>query len=138
MIEAGYGFPSVVHPTAYVEPSAKFSPGVQVFPLAYVGSEVEVGFGSIVNTGVIVSHECILGDIVNISARLESVTKLYNVGIIISERVKEQLGNAFETRFIDKVALKGKNESINIYEVYEHEPEKIKEMKRKMCGKNLQ
>jgi acetyltransferase EpsM len=67
LIEAGFGFPTVVHPTAYVEPTAKLAPGVQVFPLAYVGSEVEVGFGSIVNTGAIVSHECVLGDIVNIS-----------------------------------------------------------------------
>jgi len=67
LIEAGFGFPTVVHPTAFVEPTAKLAPGVQVFPLAYVGSEVEVGFGSIVNTGAIVSHECVLGDIVNIS-----------------------------------------------------------------------
>lgn len=67
LIQAGFSFPTLVHPTACVEKSAKLSPGVQVFPLAYIGSEVEVGFGAIVNTGAIVSHECVLGDLVNIS-----------------------------------------------------------------------
>lgn len=65
--EAGYRFPAVAHPSAIIEPSASISSGVQVYPLAYVGSEVQVGFGTIVNTGAIVSHECILGDLVNIS-----------------------------------------------------------------------
>jgi sugar O-acyltransferase (sialic acid O-acetyltransferase NeuD family) len=65
--EAGYRFPAVAHPGAIIEPSARISSGVQVFPLAYVGSEVQVGFGTIINTGAIVSHECILGDLVNIS-----------------------------------------------------------------------
>jgi len=67
LIDVGFNSPSVVHPTAYLEASACLSQGVQVFPFAYVGSEVEVGFGSIVNTGAIISHECILGDMVNIS-----------------------------------------------------------------------
>jgi acetyltransferase EpsM len=67
LIEAKYHFPTVTHPSAIIEPSACLSPGVQVFPLAYVGSEVQVGFGSIVNTGAIVSHECILGELVNVS-----------------------------------------------------------------------
>jgi sugar O-acyltransferase (sialic acid O-acetyltransferase NeuD family) len=67
LIQAGFSFPTLVHPTAFVEPSASLAPGVQVFPLAYIGSEVEVGFGTIVNTGAVVSHECVLGDLVNIS-----------------------------------------------------------------------
>ncbi|MBC8506188.1 MAG: NeuD/PglB/VioB family sugar acetyltransferase [Anaerolineales bacterium] len=65
--DAGFTCPAVVHPTAVIEPNAVLSPGVQVFPFAYVGSDVQVGFGSIVNTGAIVSHDCVLGDFVNIS-----------------------------------------------------------------------
>jgi len=64
---AGFVCPALVHPTAFVEPSASLSPGVQVFPQAYIGSEAEVGFGAIVNTGAIVSHDCRLGDFVNLS-----------------------------------------------------------------------
>lgn len=64
---AGFGFPAVVHPTALVEPSAVLAPGGQVFPLAYIGSEVQVGFGAIVNTGAVVSHECWVGAYANVS-----------------------------------------------------------------------
>ncbi len=63
----GFACPSIVHPSAWVEPSARISAGVQVFPHAYVGSECHVGYGAIVNTGAIISHDCILEDTVNIS-----------------------------------------------------------------------
>lgn len=65
--QVGFTCPAVVHPTAYVEPSAVLSPGVQVFPHAYIGSDVRLGYGTIVNTGAIVSHDCRLGSYVNIS-----------------------------------------------------------------------
>jgi sugar O-acyltransferase (sialic acid O-acetyltransferase NeuD family) len=67
LAQAGFVCPTVIHPTAFVEPGASIQPGCQVFPHAYVGSEVQVGFGSIVNTNAVVSHECILGDYTNIS-----------------------------------------------------------------------
>jgi sugar O-acyltransferase (sialic acid O-acetyltransferase NeuD family) len=67
LAQAGFACPAVAHPSAVVEPSATLSPGVQVFPHAYVGSEVRLGYGAIVNTGAIVSHDCVLGDYVNIS-----------------------------------------------------------------------
>lgn len=67
LAEAGFVCPAVIHPSAVVEASARLSPGVQVFALAYVGSEARVGFGGIVNTGSILSHDCTLGDYVNIS-----------------------------------------------------------------------
>jgi acetyltransferase EpsM len=64
---AGYVCPTVVHPRAYVEPSARLAGGVQVFPNSYVGSEAFVGFGAIINTGAVVSHDCRIGDYANIS-----------------------------------------------------------------------
>jgi acetyltransferase EpsM len=67
LAQAGFTCPAVVHPAAWVEPSASLAAGVQVFPHAYVGSQVRVGYGTIVNTGVIVSHECVLGEYVNLS-----------------------------------------------------------------------
>jgi acetyltransferase EpsM len=67
LAQAGFACPAIVHPTAYIEPSANLSAGVQVFPHAYIGSEARLGFGCIVNTGAIVSHDCTLGDYVNIS-----------------------------------------------------------------------
>lgn len=67
LAEAGFACPAVVHPAAFVEPSARLSPGVQVFAHAYLGSDAHLGFGTIVNTGAIVSHDCRLGDYVNLS-----------------------------------------------------------------------
>ena len=67
LLAAGFGCPTVAHPRAVLEPSADLASGVQVFPFAYVGSEVRAGFGTIINTGAIVSHECVLGDMVNVS-----------------------------------------------------------------------
>jgi sugar O-acyltransferase (sialic acid O-acetyltransferase NeuD family) len=64
---AGFHFPKVIHPTAFIEDSASLADGVQVFPLAYVGPEVTAGFGTVINTGAIVSHDCQLGETVNLS-----------------------------------------------------------------------
>jgi sugar O-acyltransferase (sialic acid O-acetyltransferase NeuD family) len=64
---AGLQVPTVVHPRANVEKSAVLQDGQQIFFNAYVGSDVNVGFGCIINTGAIVSHDCVLGDFVNIS-----------------------------------------------------------------------
>lgn len=64
---AGFSFPTLVHPTAFVEPSASLAQGVQIFPQAYVGSEAVLGEGVIVNTAAVVSHDCILEDYVNIA-----------------------------------------------------------------------
>lgn len=67
LAQAGFTCPTLVHPSAFVEPSARLSEGSQILPQAYVGSEAQIGFGVIVNTGAIVSHDCILGDYVNVS-----------------------------------------------------------------------
>ena len=65
--QAGFHFPTVIHPRAFIEPGAVIGEGCQIFFNAYIGSEVKVGFGCIINTGAIVSHDCVLGDYVNIS-----------------------------------------------------------------------
>ena len=64
---AGFHCPTVVHPTAFVEASAVLSDGVQIFPFAYVGTDVKVGYGAIINTSAIVSHECNLAPYINLS-----------------------------------------------------------------------
>ena len=60
-------FPTVVHPTVYVEPSATLAPGCQLLAFAYVGSDCRVGFGSLINAHAILSHDVVLGQIVNLS-----------------------------------------------------------------------
>ena len=65
--KAGFFNPTVIHPTAFLEKSSHLDHGVQVFPFAYVGTEVQVGYGCIINTGAIVSHNCVLESYVNLS-----------------------------------------------------------------------
>ena len=67
LTQAGFNFPTIVHPSAWVEPSATLSAGAQILPLAYVGSSAQIGFGCIVNTGAIISHDCLLEEYVIIS-----------------------------------------------------------------------
>jgi sugar O-acyltransferase (sialic acid O-acetyltransferase NeuD family) len=67
LASAGFSCPTLVHPTAFVEPSATLSEGVQLMPHAYVGSDAHVGFGAIINTGAIVSHDCTVGEYANLS-----------------------------------------------------------------------
>ena len=64
---AGFQFPTVVHPTAFIEKSAILADGVQVLPKVYVGTESQLGFGCLINSGVIISHDCRLGRCVNLS-----------------------------------------------------------------------
>jgi sugar O-acyltransferase (sialic acid O-acetyltransferase NeuD family) len=67
LAKAGFSFPTLVHPTAFVEPSAHLADGVQLFPHAYAGSDAEIGFGVILNVGVMVCHDCKIGRACNIS-----------------------------------------------------------------------
>lgn len=67
LAQAGLYCPTVIHNTAFLEDSADLSDGIQVYPLAYVGVRVRVGYGSIINTGAIVSHDCELASYVNLS-----------------------------------------------------------------------
>ena len=67
LAKAGFACPALVHPSAVVERSATLEAGVQVFAQAYVGSAARVGFGTVVNTGAIVHHDCVIGQVVNLS-----------------------------------------------------------------------
>ncbi len=64
---AGFSCPAVVHPAATIEPSAVLEDGVQVLAHSYVSSAARIGFGTVINAGVVISHDCILGKVVNLS-----------------------------------------------------------------------
>ncbi len=60
-LDQGFSAPSLVHPTAYISPSASLGPGCVVFAQGVVNPGTQVGGGSIINTGASVDHDCTLG-----------------------------------------------------------------------------
>ena len=57
----------------------------------------------------------VLGDAVNLGARLEGLTKFYGVECLVSQSTMAQCPK-HQFRFIDCVKVKGKNEPVTIYE----------------------
>lgn len=60
--------PTLVHPTAWVSPSAKLGPGVIVEAMAVVNANVVVGQGAIIGIGVKVDHDAVIGEYAHIDA----------------------------------------------------------------------
>lgn len=58
-----------------------------------------------------------LGDGVNLASRLEGLCKQYGVAVLASEAIVAQTDGEFAFRFIDRVAVKGKAESVRVYEL---------------------
>ena len=60
----------------------------------------------------------IIGDVVNLASRIESLNKQFNSQLLISEMVKEALGDAdIETVSLGKVAVKGRTEPVEIFKL---------------------
>ena len=64
---AGYATPVFISDAASVSPSAVLEPGCIILPQAYVGADVHLGVGCIVNAGAIVDHNATLGRGVHIA-----------------------------------------------------------------------
>ena len=86
--------------------------------------EVSIG----VNTGEVVSGNIgsaslkrldytVIGDVVNMSQRLQSAAKAGQV--IISEAVYQLVKESFQCRYVDEVVLKNKAQPVKLYEVME-------------------
>ncbi|OQW96655.1 MAG: adenylate/guanylate cyclase domain-containing protein [Desulfobacteraceae bacterium A6] len=65
-----------------------------------------------------------MGDTVNIAARLEGVNKIYGIYSMISDTTFAAAGNGIVTREIDSVNLVGRKEPVTIYELVGH-PEDV-------------
>ena len=65
----------------------------------------------------------IIGDGVNLAARLESACKQYAASILISEFTHRKLRGTYRAREIDLVVVKGKTKPVAIFEVLDHHTE---------------
>lgn len=88
---------------------------------------VDMGLG--LNTGNIVAGNIgskkrmdytMIGDGVNLAARLESACKQYNARILLSEFTVAKLKGVYRLRDIDKVVVKGKTEPVGVFECLDY------------------
>tara|TARA_B100000686_G_scaffold346678_1_gene433832 strand:- start:236 stop:2599 length:2364 start_codon:yes stop_codon:yes gene_type:complete len=88
---------------------------------------VDMGLG--LNTDKVVSGNIgsskrmdytMIGDGVNLAARLESACKAYSARILISDFTYKKLKGTYQIRYIDDVVVKGKTEPVGVREVLDY------------------
>lgn len=71
-----------------------------------------------------------IGDTVNAAARVEQLTKTYGVRILASASVVRGLEQEYQLRFLDRVSLRGRVESVGIYDVFDADSDELADAKR--------
>jgi predicted ATPase/class 3 adenylate cyclase len=73
----------------------------------------------------------VIGDCVNLAARIESLTKRYGAGLIVGERTHALLPpEAFLTRELDRVRVVGRLAPVTLYEVLDADDDVLRDAKR--------
>ncbi|MEA5467935.1 adenylate/guanylate cyclase domain-containing protein [Spirulina sp. 06S082] len=102
---------------------------------------IHIGIG--INTGSLMlgtvggsqrMDSTVISDTVNLASRLETLTKHYNVALLITHQMFLKLANTqhYDIRLIDRVLVKGKSEQISIFEVFDADPDDLRAAKKAM------
>lgn len=63
----GFGFTTIIDPSASISESASIGEGVFIGKNAIVNVNARIGYHCIINSGAIIEHECIIGDFSHVS-----------------------------------------------------------------------
>jgi class 3 adenylate cyclase len=69
----------------------------------------------------------LFSDAVNVAARLEGLSKLYGVPLIMSTEALQRLAepDQYQVRFLGKTPVKGRQEMLSVFEVFDGDPTEI-------------
>lgn len=99
---------------------------------------IQIGIGIHVGhmmLGMVGENNRIQGDAfsdnVNLTSRLEGLTKIYGSALLVTGQTLEQLSNpeSYQVRFLVNTLVKGRTESIAVYEVLNAEIEAVRALK---------
>ncbi len=99
---------------------------------------IQIGIG--LNSGMVMigtvgginrMDSTVIGDAVNLAARLEEATKIYDTPLIISHNTLYDLDTpaAYHFRFLDRIRVKGKSQPLSIYEVFDNDAPELRQQK---------
>ncbi|HET9029980.1 MAG TPA: adenylate/guanylate cyclase domain-containing protein [Candidatus Aquilonibacter sp.] len=73
----------------------------------------------------------VIADAVNVASRIEGLTKVFGVSLLVSKSVVDKLpeGHGFHLRQLGAVKAKGKTRSVEIYECFDNDPIELRDHK---------
>ena len=89
--------------------------GLRTFQMGCGVNFGEVIFGNIGSSRKM--EPTVIGDAVNVTSRLEGLTKDYGRDLLIGEGAADLVKDSFRLQFVDKVTMKGKTKPLRIYSV---------------------
>ena len=67
----------------------------------------------------------VISNTVNLTSRIESLTKLFGSSLLISNKVLSKIKNSYSTRFLGNIIVLGKSDKVEIYEILSAEHKDI-------------